>query len=380
MSPALLSKTLARFLLAAIVLCYSPIAVSASESFATVKLFYAHAGYKQLRVIGPCVLKFGNTEERLTAGDYKISVESDTFLISGKSQSVSARRIKASSIIIVPSANSICLGVSDKTMRRYKGTMLITREAGALVCYNRVDIRDYVNSVVGSETLPETPMEALKAQSVIVQTAMLRYKNGDQLNDSTEKQAYFGVDYVRPSAKRAVDDTWGETLRYKGKVPTLYFHSCCAGGTTSSAFFTGKMPAGDYDKAVACKYCTASPFWKASKASFARAEFIRAMGKELPSISETDANGRPTMVQYTDGKEERAYEFWLRLGQKLGWDKAPGTRFELMQTPRTIIISSRGAGHGVGLCQWGAIGMAKEKASYKEILAFYFPGTRVERH
>jgi stage II sporulation protein D len=85
------------------------------------------------------------------------------------------------------------------------------------------------------------------------------------------------------------------------------------------------------------------------------------------------------MIRWPDGRTETAYSFWLKLGQNFGWDKAPGTRFEIKQVAgNQIEISSNGAGHGVGLCQWGACGLAKQGAGYKKILSYYFPGSKIE--
>jgi stage II sporulation protein D len=80
-----------------------------------------------------------------------------------------------------------------------------------------------------------------------------------------------------------------------------------------------------------------------------------------------------------NGKTIDGYQFWLKLGQKFGWDKVPGTRFSLLDNGNgQVVFSSTGAGHGVGLCQWGAVGMAKEGKTYQQILEFYYPGCKVE--
>ncbi len=344
------------------------------EKEVLVELFYSHHGYKELLVAGPCFLEFGGTKERLAPGLNSIASDKSVFVICNSMQGSAKRLLNADKITLIAQGNSLSMGASKNAMRRYHGKIIIRRNAGELSCYNLVSMRDYVESVVGSETLPEAPLEALKAQSVIVQTAMLRYKLGDQLNDSTEKQAYLGKDFVRPTVKTAVESTWGETIRYKGKVPTLFFHSSCAGGTTSSAYFTGKAPPAEYDKGVPCQFCRASSFWRETVSHVPNTVFSKAMGREIPEISARDAFGRPLILRYQDGREERAYAYWLRLGQKLGWDKAPGTRFVVKRKGPEVSISSRGAGHGVGLCQWGASGMSKAKFTYKKILSTYYPG------
>ena len=74
------------------------------------------------------------------------------------------------------------------------------------------------------------------------------------------------------------------------------------------------------------------------------------------------------------------YQFWIRLGQSFGWDKCPGTAFKIGKDPDgNIEVESRGAGHGVGMCQWGAAGQAQSGKDYKSILTYYFPGTKLEK-
>ncbi len=67
------------------------------------------------------------------------------------------------------------------------------------------------------------------------------------------------------------------------------------------------------------------------------------------------------------------------MGQKLGWDKAPGTRYEIKRAAGAYIIKSSGGGHGVGLCQWGAQGLSRQGKTHAEILKYYFPGTTLEK-
>ena len=66
------------------------------------------------------------------------------------------------------------------------------------------------------------------------------------------------------------------------------------------------------------------------------------------------------------------------MGQELGWDKVPGTRYKFIPSAENIEVDSTGAGHRVGLCQWGASELARRGKSYKQILQYYFQGTTLE--
>lgn len=133
---------------------------------------------------------------------------------------------------------------------------------------------------------------------------------------------------------------------------------------------------------VKCNNCSSSPFWKETISIIPQAKFETVFGAPLPVISERDKAGRPTEVNYRSfGKEctSNGYQFWLKLGQNFGWDKAPGTNYALQEQNGQVLIKSRGAGHGVGLCQWGAIGLARRGMKYNQILQFYFPGTVIKK-
>ena len=288
--------------------------------------------------------------------------------------------IRAPFILLQPSAGgSISIGRSKEKIRRYFGAIHLSSPDGKkLVCRNQVSRRDYVTCVVGSESPPKFPIEALKALSVLIQTTTLRYKPDDVLNDTTEKQAYMGADFARPEVLAAVQQTWGQKLLCGDQLVPIYFHSTCAGATSSSELFTGRKPTLSCDRTVECKHCSESPFFKMMSKTIPQREFDKKISTTIPKVDATDTAGRPQHVNYANGKSETGYQLWLRIGQQLGWDKAPGTRFAISKTSSgDYQIKSNGAGHGVGLCQWGAKGLADQKWKHGKILQYYFPGSRI---
>lgn len=186
-----------------------------------------------------------------------------------------------------------------------------------------------------------------------------------------------GADFARAEVVAAVDKTWGQKLVCGDQLVPVYFHSTCAGGTSSSEVFTGKKPNLLCDKAVACNHCTDSPFFKPLNKSLSINEFQWKIAQDIPRIQMKDLSGRPLQIMYPNGKTETGYQLWLRIGQNINWGIAPGTRFELSKRGDAIQIRSSGAGHGVGLCQWGSKGLSKKGWDYRKILQFYFPGSRI---
>lgn len=305
------------------------------------------------------------------------------------------------------------------------GIQQVSQSNSTIAIINTVPVEDYVKSVVGSETLPDCPAEATKAQAILVLTK-LEQMHLPCLSDSTQDQAYLGTDYVRKGVEDAVRGVWKERLVYKSRPVLVFFHSCCAGATSTGADVFGKPADVPYLKSMKCAYCRSSNFWQPTKKRIDFASFAQVFGSPLPMIEKKDSTLRPTLIKLspsgkttqcpapgrtgaspalpnpTDKIIERCspgsavvslallngnrktielsgYQFWIKLGQNFGWDKAPGTRFDFSQKGNEVVISSTGAGHGVGLCQWGAAQQARLGKKYDEILRYYFPGTKIQQ-
>lgn len=276
---------------------------------------------------------------------------------------------------------------ADQTRRSYRGIIVFERNAaGKLRITNRLPSRDYVTSVVGSETNPDFPKTELQAQAVMAQTMLARYKPGDTLGDTTEREAYLGAEYERDAVKDAVSSVWRQIITFDGRPISVYFHSTCAGGTSDGAayFHLGASAAFPYLAARPCHFCKNSPFWRPTRSVIPGSMFQRSFGNMLPVIMESNSQKRPTMVKRATATQPdpsivSGFKFWSEVGQKLGWDKVPGTRYTIAQNAvGDVVLESTGAGHGVGLCQWGASELARQGKTYKEILQYYFPGSSVE--
>lgn len=257
--------------------------------------------------------------------------------------------------------------------RRYTGTLTVQSQGGALRLLNTVSARHYVAVVISSETPPGWPLEALKAQAVLTQTRLQRYRLGDLLGDSTQQEAYLGEAYLKPQALLAVAGVWGQVLREQGQPMVPYYHASCAGRTSDPAFFSGAVTNGHASGGKPCPYCRLAPFSKPTVSTLSAAQWRGIFPQGTARVLSMDASGRP--LQVAVGRQRLSgYQFWLRVGQAWGWDKLPGTRFQLQCLPDgQVRLRSTGAGHGVGLCQWGAAAMARQGYTYRQILQYYFP-------
>ncbi len=249
---------------------------------------------------------------------------------------------------------------------------------------DRVDLESYLYSVVPREMGTGWPAAALAAQAICARTYVLRRSNprrGYDLVPSEADQVYAGMLGETPDGRAAVDATAGMVLTYGDGFASVAYSSCCGGHTESSSAAWGAAPIA-YLEGVVCPWCTASPEYawtrelpleRVASAYAARLDPIGAL--QNVAITTLDRSGRA-----------RAF----RLDASSGSTIVPGNAFRLRVGPRaipsllitsltqaagTIGIEGRGLGHGVGLCQWGARGMAMAGKAFGEILTWYFPGT-----
>jgi stage II sporulation protein D len=374
-----------------------------------VALFSAKGAPRSIIVLGPFIVQ-GRHSFTVPSGRFRLASDNGFVqlipLTDGRrapvlirDRTVLLKPVGAASVRIEQGGNA---GV-----RSYKGVLSASAASdfsvsrAPLSVINDVPRREYLAGVVASEMPKDAPLEALKALAVLANTQVARLLPAHSLKDSTEHEAYGGVPPLsRSAAYAAVDAVGNEILRKNGHVSGPFFHSTCAGMTSKSADIFGAGESGtgidtdttnnssattdtaDDTTNVKCTNCSSSPFYKELTTKIPRRRFDTVFGARLPDIISTDVAGRPTKVTYTfKGRRltTSGYRFWLHLGQEFGWDKAPGTNFSLRAENGQILVKSRGAGHGVGLCQWGAIGMAKRGSSYRDILSAYFPGATISK-
>lgn len=350
---------------------------AALPSEVRVRLFEAHPGVQSMEVRGRLRL-LAPVSQSLKGERFLILRQPGGLLI--REANSSRTLFKAQRFRLKPETATVTLFPKDtklKTARAYEGTLDFEAKAGELVVWNRLPAQAYVATVIGSETQPNWPLEALKAQAVLTQSRLARYQPDDALGDSTQQEAFLGAAYHRSNTNQAVAAVWGQTLTYQGRTVTPYYHASCAGQTSDGAFFASAQ-AMPWLTSVRCPYCANAPFAKPTVSYISLNAFQRALPGTSPVILKWDSANRPLRVQTGQGIIS-GYQFWIRLGQRFGWGKVPGTRFQLKPEGDRIRLTSTGAGHGVGLCQWGASAMARQGKSYREILKFYFPKVTLSR-
>ena len=261
-------------------------------------------------------------------------------------------------------------------------------ESGEVV--NLVPLEQYLYSVVPREMPHSWPAAALQAQAIVARTYVLQRSNPQRQYDlipSEADQVYTGMDAEHPEATGAVNATTGTVLRFGNGFAQVVYSSCCGGHTESNADAWGGRLL-DYLAGVPCTYCTDSP-WYAWTKNLAVDQIESALEVELARVGriqqirldDLDPSGRsrvwtfqgPSGVTQVKAKDVRrslgSRTLPSLLVRKIALDTQP------TQAAPGLTIEGGGLGHGVGLCQWGARGMAIAGSSARAILAFYYPGT-----
>ncbi len=264
----------------------------------------------------------------------------------------------------------------------------ITARAGALVIVVTLPVESYVERVVASESGAADSAESLKAVAIVVRSFALHEAHGHRdydLCDSTHCQLlHWGASGERGAqAHAATLETGGETLWFHEQRALAYFGKDCGGYTASPAEIWPHATPVSYLPSQPDRFCAAGG-GKEWASEISRAELTAALGKHglaAPgwhniTVAQRGESGRAVTIKI-DGAEISADEFRLAVGESLGWNKIPSTWFEVSRVGDGFAFHGRGWGHGVGLCQKGAAAMALQGRSVQEILAQYFPGTRV---
>lgn len=246
---------------------------------------------------------------------------------------------------------------------------------------------DYLVGVLAAEMPAGFQVEALKAQAVAARTYALRKlrvfggsgcaKNpgADLCSDPGHCQGYLGRDELRAAWKEdfdknlarlagAVAGTRELVLAFGGALADAVYHSTCGGHTASAAEVWGRpVP---YLPGAPCEYCVISPHYRETR-RLPLAELDRSLGSPLLAVESVTPSGRAERVvagaRALSGAEARQ-----RFGLSSGL---------IEDIAGDVAITTRGWGHGVGLCQWGAEGQARLGRTFREILSYYYPGASV---
>ncbi len=277
-----------------------------------------------------------------------------------------------------------------------KGSVKLIKQRGGFLVVNRVDIEDYLAGVLLGEVPSAWPLESLKVQAIasrtyaLYQQARKRYPHYD-LVATTMDQVYKGAASPNPTAferrsrikvVKAVSATRGQFMAFNGRPILAAFHSTAAGSTEDALqVWSEDIP---YLTGVACPWDHRSKFydWTREIPISVLEQRLRKDGYRVGVIASitpmimtrSDRVGSLRILHSKGESVIRGEDFRYALG----YTALLSTNFEIEHFGKNVVFQGKGAGHGVGLCQWGAKELAESGLNAHAILKYYYPGATLQ--
>jgi stage II sporulation protein D len=244
-------------------------------------------------------------------------------------------------------------------------------------------------------------MEALQAQAVVARTWALKNlrrhgRFGYSFCDEPHCQVFRGSEHASERAERAVKKTWGQVLWFGQQPAEAFYHSTCGGNTVylheawPAPYTPYLIRVEDQWRTGFRAYCADSPHsrWRLEVPYAQLTRWLQRQRKIKLSqrlvrceVDSTNLSGRvKTLLCTLDDAEHLRLDirqFRVFFSPPNTRSSLPSNFFNLSSNGDTLAILGQGLGHGVGLCQWGAQGLAMHGFTYREILEHYFPGTEL---
>ncbi len=307
--------------------------------------------------------------------------------------------------------------------KRYSDTLVFLTDGTNIFLVNVLPLELYLRSVVPNEigrNRKSEEIEAIKAQAILARTYTMMKINAPLLRlfdvyDDTRDQVYSGGTNHEPLVTKAILSCKGKVLMYENQFAECYFHSTCGGKTEAISYVWQRPQSKPYlvgltDNDDSEDYCRIAPAYRWTE-YYTRKDLESIIRNYLPSTNEalaTDAflktnwylldvnivkrspSGRVSQLKFLLGDRNIQRSFYVS-GDKIRWAirRSEGnallrsTLFDIYAERdknnwiKTVRIDGGGNGHGIGMCQWGAIGRAVKGHSCEKILSAYFPGTSI---
>lgn len=297
--------------------------------------------------------------------------------------------------------------------RRYRGRLHVIRDLTGLTLMNRLPLESYLAGVIGGELGPRRTDErqAMLAQAVVSRTFALKNRGrweqqGFDAWADVRDQVYVGVAGETPAAWEALRATRGEVVRYHAELVEAYYHSTCGGSTAAVEEAFQGAQGRPYLRPVSDAsggghyYCELSPRFR-WREEWDGARLRAILSRTLPAVMKTAA-GLPRVTDIAVTRTTASGRVGeLRIEFQHADIRVAGTDVRAVLRPQSdqllgstafqlavtrdggevshVVATGTGWGHGVGFCQWGAVGRARAGQDYRTIVTTYYPGTNVER-
>ena len=253
-----------------------------------------------------------------------------------------------------------------------------------------IPFEEYIKGVVAGEMPVTFELEALKAQAVasrsyaMYQMTATKDKAYDVVN-TTANQVYLTDEQLKDNwkedypekinkIKTAIAETSGEYLTYNGEIVNAMFFSTSVGATENSEeVFVSALP---YLRSVDSTWDKESPVY-IDTYTFTLEDFYKKLNLPFKQtlkieVTEKTSTGRTKALKIND-QEMKGRDVATKLSLRSNY-------FDIVQNQNNITITTKGFGHGVGMSQYGANGMAKEGYKYDQILKHYYKNTEIKKN
>lgn len=314
---------------------------------------------------------------------YKISQEGTVAVKTHKNNQVQVGTLIANQPIFIEPVGGTILEI-DKN--KYTGKLaVLPGKTFNIVEY--VSLEQYLYGVLPYEMHPSWALEALKAQAVAARTYTLKSieKKANEPFDlyaDVRSQMYKGAGNLHDSVKKAVDQTRGEVLSYKGNLFFTYYHANCGGGTDHVSIWNPKAPDIKPLSGSSCNFDAHSKshtftqdIAKSTVEKFTKSHGLKGSLKSIKVSKKTGTGRAVNLTIKTSGGSKTVSCASFRAATLIRSCKLT----KITTGATKVHFEGRGYGHGIGMCQDGAHGMAKQNYNYKQILKQYYPGSTLSQ-
>jgi len=358
--------------------------------------------------VGRCTIRNGSNNSRSVRGRIVLSSQPSTRKVSITDGNKSSYTIALPCTLLSQNSGNY-LEISDNS---YRGSLIIrSPKTGFFSLINYLDVEEYLRGVVpleiGKLGVPE--LEAMKAQAIAARTytylKMALKKGGPfDLLPTVADQVYGGVNAEYTLTDRAIRETADMIMTYQGALVYAYYHSTCAGATTNIEQVWDKpaqpylVSRSDTNSQTGEPYCSMSKYssWTSSWPTKTLSSILARNGasnaekgsfggtikdmriiqrypcRRIQEMSITSTKG----TLFLRGDKTR---FALRRNVP-GYPILPSSRFSITEcSSRRCVVKGAGYGHGVGMCQMGAIGRARSGQKAENILMAYYSGITISQ-
>lgn len=267
-----------------------------------------------------------------------------------------------------------------------------------LTFVNNVYIETYLEGVLPYEIEHTWPDEMLKVQAVIARTYALsclgRHSNeGYDFCDTVHCQVYQGISQNKELAlriKKAVNSTKGLVVvsKKEQKILPTYYHAVCGGGTENISDVWDEVVFSSHLRHVKCNFCRISPYYEWSYC-ISQQKFTILLNRNnilsvkkitnIKPLSKT-STGRVKTIKI-EGQHNKSIELKSEILRKIvGYNNIKSTKIDSINVDNEkICFYGHGWGHGVGLCQWGAVGLVLKGKKFDDVIRYYYHDVKIKK-